>query len=198
MQRVLALPAGTILTGDDRELAQKVIAMHPRAPEKIGPGIDLLVIRENSFGRGHELHIIRTDGSEVDVSYRRALAPRTAAAGRADLLAALRQEVAEQIVRFKRDRLEHGTVCAVSGVALDRENAHVDHVPPWTFTALASAWLAGRPAPELESTDTPGRQLADRSLAADWQRFHRWSARLRLIHRDINYAIATARRHEAA
>ena len=149
MQRILALPTGTVLNGPDREIAEAVISMHPSAAAKIGPGIDALVIRDNSFGRGHELHVIRVDGSEVDISYRRALAPQTAAAARADLIAALRQEIAGQIVRFKRDQLRSDPVCAVCGVPLAEATAHVDHVPPWTFAALADAWLEHRPTPEL-------------------------------------------------
>lgn len=198
MQRILSLPAGTILAGQDRGIAQAVIAMHPNAAEKTGSGIAQLVIRANSYGHGHALHIIRTDGSEVDVSYRRALAPRTDAADHADLLAALRQEVAEQVANFKRDQLNRAAVCAVSGVTLTTGSAHVDHVPPWTFAALAGAWLDGRETPALQGIGDRGRRLADRREAADWQRFHRWAARLRLIHSDVNYTIAACRRREVA
>jgi hypothetical protein len=166
--------------------------MHPRAADKIGPGIADLVIREG-YGRNREFHVIRIDGSEIDFSYLKALAPQTAASARAELLAALRQEIARQIVEFKRDRLERDPVCAVSGVPLTPETAHADHTPPWTFAALAGAWLESQPHLELEEIGNRGRQLADRRQAADWQRFHRWSARLRLIHREINGAIATCR-----
>jgi hypothetical protein len=194
MQRMLELPPGTVLSGRDRQIAGAVLAMHPSARDKIGPGITDIVIRAGLQARAREFHVIRVDGSEVDFSYLRALAPRTAASDRADVLAALRQEIAAQIVEFKRSQLERHPICAVSGVPLTPDAAHVDHIPPWTFAVLAGAWLEQRPLPKLESVGNRGRRLADRGQASDWQRFHRWAARLRLIHHDINAAIATCRR----
>jgi hypothetical protein len=201
MKRILALPAGTRLTGPDYDIAESVVRMHPRADEKIGAGICCLVVRKNTYGQGNELHIERNDGTEVDVSYRRALAPRTPAVERADLMAALRQEVAQQTIEYKRDRLTSGAVCAVSAVPLDADTAHVDHIPPWTFAALAEAWLRGSERwpdawgkwPLLTGIGSRGRCLVNRELAAEWQQFHKWSARLRLIHRDINAVIAQVR-----
>jgi hypothetical protein len=192
MQRMLRdFPAGTVLTGRDRWLAGGVLAMHPHRAEKVGPGVDELVIR-NGYGNNREFHVIRTDGTEIDFSYREALAPQTAAKQRADLLTTLRWEIASQTSAFRRTQLERDPICAISAIPLTAETAHVDHIPPWTFVAIATAWLEHRPPLELESIGR-GSQLADREQAADWQRFHRWAARLRLIHRDINAAIATCR-----
>lgn len=198
MQRILGLPVGTVLEGDDVAIANALLDEHPNRDAKAGSGVRSWVVRANVFGKGGELHIIRVDGSEIDFSYRRALAPRTPAAERADLFAALRQEIIEQTVQFKRDRMAHRAFCAISAVPLSTETAHVDHVPPWTFATLADAWLADRPSPDLNhGVNGKGRRLADRQLAADWQRFHRWSARLRLIHHDIHAAITTARSRTA-
>jgi hypothetical protein len=194
---ILALPVGTVLAGADLDLAMMLLERHPSRDAKIGPGVDHWVVRKNGRGNGHELRIVRIDGSEVDLSYRKALAPGTPAAARAEIRAALRVEITEQIVRRKTAWLTPGSRCAISGVALDRDSAHVDHVPPTTFAALAEAWLARHPDPTLEGHPQGGCRLADRQLAADWQFFHDWAARLRLIHKDVNAAIAAVRRHAA-
>lgn len=109
-----------------------LIAQHPDAARKIGPGVDHFVIKRNALGAGQGLWLVRCDGSETSFSYKRCITGvRQSSYGK--VCEALRFEVRAQLIAF-RERQTLPTRCAISGnQIMQRRDLHIiDHkVPFW-------------------------------------------------------------------
>ncbi|MDN5750191.1 MAG: DCL family protein [Pseudonocardia sp.] len=166
---------------------------HPEAAEKIGPGIEGVVVRINAYGtRGFWLR--RLDGTEVDFSYLVAL--NGAPSVEQGVRIALREEINDQIVTFfdtqTADLARGRVVCELCVTVVGSNGIQVDHAAP-TFIELASRFadsLGGWDVIGVECVGPTGRRLADRNHARVWWEFHRQTARLRLVHKRCNLSRA--------
>ena len=92
-----------------------------------------------------------------------------------------------------RDNASDGHfICSVTGERVPAGKAHVDHVPPDTFTALIKRFVAERGI-DVRSVELPGtpdeeigRQFPTLEMEADWVAFHREHANLRVISATAN------------
>lgn len=164
-----------------------LISRHPEAETKIGCGVSSFYVDHDGF-KGKCFHLLRTDGTRTDFSFRSCIKPPTA---REEALSALRSEVCAQTQKVKADAFAAGVVhCAVTGGVLTWESAHVDHVVP--FEQLVVAFLKSeqlvveslkvRPT-EDGATST---WLVDRGVAARWSEYHREHAVLRITSAEWN------------
>jgi K+-sensing histidine kinase KdpD len=64
-----ATPDGTPLTGADAQFVYAVLTNHPRAAEKIGPGVRAITV-DTFVGDTRCFFVIRTDGTAIDFSAR--------------------------------------------------------------------------------------------------------------------------------
>lgn len=182
-------PLNTPLTGEAFGLIRALLDNHHDAAAKIGAGVSQIEVRIIEFGaRG--FWIVRVDGSAVDFSYRVAL--NGAPSSRANVTAALRWEIQDQIDRFRDEAFSKGAVvCPLTNQPLHRGNAHVDHVTDFAEMAdkLVEA-VGGWDALEVECVGETGarRQLKDRQIAQVWQLYHERMATLRLVHKSANLA----------
>ncbi|HUK69049.1 MAG TPA: DCL family protein [Streptosporangiaceae bacterium] len=186
---VAATPDGHVVTGDDALFVAWLLDRHPCAGEKTGPGVAGFTTQTTEMGtRGFVVH--RTDGTSTDFSYYACI---TAPDHPAIVRSAMRRAIAGQVIEFKQAAQDQGPlVCAVTGVPLSREAAHVDHAPP-VFTALADEWAAaaGGYAAVVLSRSADG-QIGRRLSPADeasWTEFHRARARLRITSRLANLSL---------
>jgi len=114
----------TIDHGYDFEFITQVFSRHPEWAEKKGTGVIAYKITSN-MGSYH-VDILRTDGTEIDISWNTAVRGR----GRTvhgDRMKELRESVDEQIKEFRRSQ-GHITHCPRCKIPLTSA-PHVDHTP---------------------------------------------------------------------
>jgi hypothetical protein len=181
------LRSGKVKPEDDAFL-RELVKRHPQAATKIGVGIDHFDIRRGGRFNQNVLWLVRRDGTETDISYRKCV--NGDASHRAKVLAAMRAEIADQIIGFRDRALTTDARCALSGVPLTTENLHVDHDPPFIeiaesfFGRISGGVEAIRLTSEMDGA--LGRTLADRAMALDWRRFHQAGATLFLTSATAN------------
>lgn len=179
-------PLGQPLTDHDRAMVLAAVARHPDAARKIGPGVQSIVVREQPPYNSRGFWLIRTDGSDVDVSYRECFQPSTPAA---KVHTALRMEVTDQISAFRLGALVPGVTCpgGISPCGRVLENTpdtHVDHHDPLFHELVSSFAQAFGGIRNLHTRSVErgiGDYLVNRAIAGMWRDFHGQHARLRLL-----------------
>tara|TARA_B110000211_G_scaffold193688_1_gene221526 strand:- start:1091 stop:1810 length:720 start_codon:yes stop_codon:yes gene_type:complete len=171
-----------------------LIKLHAKAAEKIGNGIKELWVRKCRINEKNKtLKIIRNDLSDTQVSWRKCLAPPKYLT---QVKAAARNVIDPQVIKF-REKIFCGreTVkCAETGVEIDRENCHIDHLHPKTFDKLFEDWsVQEKIDPEDIKIDDVGghgwKTFMDEALRDNWCKFHEQKAELRPILRPANLAL---------
>ncbi|MEW1912326.1 DUF3223 domain-containing protein [Kitasatospora sp. NPDC085895] len=168
---------------EDALLLRDLLDMHPKAVEKIGPGVDHFRVIMTPRGGYKGPEAVHTDGRHVPFSYNDALEPPTHAQR---VEAAMRTEVKTQRDAYVRDRESEGTLVSdESGLPVAAATVHVSYYRGRSFHDLATEFVEGAGGPEgieLETNTEIGLALfADRTLAARWHDFHREHAVLALL-----------------
>lgn len=181
---------GETLCPVDRDMVLALLELHPERDAKVGCGVLSVQVEAALYG-SRCFWVTRTDGSRTDFSYRACLRPPTAYE---QAMAALRHEVEMQIYDFRAKSFRSGLcICAVTGVELRSDEAHVDHVIP--FLDLAKQWaeLTGRDLDKLEVNPTTDgclvTYLTDGDAARSWSSFHQQNAKLRIVSRIANLSL---------
>lgn len=159
----------------DTDFMLNVFRHHPQFEDKCGNGFRGIIVKKDTYGN-RCFHIERKDGSTVDISWHYALSPITSK--KKWFLAALREEVKEQIFSFKKNC---GTVCGVCGGEIE-DKMHVDHIT--TFRELVSEFFGDDVHDTVDHGDYS--LLKDRVLAARWIEYHDMFAILQPTHAKCN------------
>lgn len=175
----------------DQVFLEALIQRHPRAAQKIGGGIARMVVRQNPvYPQQRGFWIVRTDGTETDVSYLECLRHSSP---RQKILSAARGVVRNDIAAFKHAAFAQAgplfpVVCPLTATRLTPDTAHVDHIPPTTFEALVDAFMQHEGllfTSDLVQPHHSDGQVMDifdsAVLATAWRQFHQAHARLRLV-----------------
>lgn len=168
------------VNGDDQVfLLTEVFPRHENWATKRGVGVSHVEIRRHGEFHSCGFYLIRTDGSEVDISYRAALNGSGTQAARAR--SAARSEIAPQISSWK------------DANPPSRPGLHCDHIEP--FDALWKAWLGHVEIAEDDISVTSQLvghvdMFLERALAKSWQAFHRRHARFQWLGASENIAKA--------
>lgn len=185
------LRAGPIprrLHADDAAFVADLLDLHARAEEKRGVGVRSLWVKANLYGEPG-FFVERIDGTWEDFSYKKCLTPMTR---RTLAHRAMRQAIAEQVYAFKVAAFAAGPVtCALSGLPLAWDEAHIDHAYPLTFVALASAFLTerGETVDDVPIGPHPSGQgvvIDDPAWRAAWAAYHQAYAQLRCLEAELN------------
>lgn len=182
---------GQPIAGDAESFLRDLVTLHPEAEDKIGCGIDRFEVRQNEW-KGRTFWLVRLDGTETDFSFLKCLTPPTA---EQDFAHACRCCVVDQILAFKNAIFDRSPSieCPVTGEALTRQTAHIDHAPPNTFRELVARFAAQIPDIRAAVKPTADGDLrttfADPSVAARFSEFHRANATLRAVSRRANLSV---------
>ena len=132
---------------------------------------------------GVGFRILLSNGVRDPFSYKKCFEQPTK---KAHVLVALRSAIKDQVLAFKAQCLRfQPVVCEISGETLTAETFHADHAPPWTFKAIAAAFLSNEELERVEVTDGQcgvGRVLVDKDLERRWSEFHRSKVHWRALH----------------
>lgn len=188
-------PEGAKITDSaHHEFLLNLLLNHERYLDKIGKGMNHFTCYKMPPYNNKCFFVVRTDGSEIDFSFMQCISPSD---HRKDVLQAMRISVSDQILAFKDDffLLSGGLpVCPITGLALTKNNTHIDHASPFTFQDLADTFLESweikyKHVRLIESPSGAGSVFANRLLLSKWQEFHKSHARLRAVHRNANLGI---------
>lgn len=188
-------PDGWDVDEEDDLFLRALLQRHRDATEKIGKGVHYFTIEtEQKYKtRGFWLH--RIDGTKTDFSYRMCI---RSSSHREDVLSALREAVSGQMIKFREEVFDgkEYALCPLTNQQLTRQQVHVDHVYPQTFSQLVKDWSAQEEinldtVPLEKSTDGKiGRKINDAYVVESFQWYHQKHARLQTIEKHINIAMS--------
>lgn len=166
----------------------KILKHHHNFIKKIGIGLKHLEIRINPSWNGPTkgLWIVRTDNSEVDISWVTALKPDGRPSVKEDISNAARYEISDQIHSY-HDRGECN-LCDICGKIMIRGNKlHVDHIIPFEKIFLDFLESSKITYSNISVKDIGVEtEFNDRDFAHNWKEFHKNNATLRIVHKECN------------
>lgn len=185
-------PPNNALEGDDLAFVCDLLALHPDKDKKIGIGIKSIIIeKETAFNRTSHFSVIRMDGSKEDFSFKKCLTPSLNEPLKM-FRSSARRTIADQVVFFRDDFFLknqdiNGRVrCAITGVSINKNTSHVDHIPPDTFSKITSDFISVNKIDFssikfIESADGIGRLFKDDDLNSLFSSYHKKVAKLRIV-----------------
>lgn len=187
------------LSLDDETFLRALLENHPEAEAKIGCGVQRIFIGPDGHGR-FCFWLERTDGTKTDWSFVWCL--KGGPDKRADVLAAFRFSVKEQVTAFRAAAYALGgtVLCALTSVPVASDDSHVDHTPPDNFLSLVELFMSERALTYESIAIQPTRdQEVGTFFEADdirdaWRDFHRERAKLRIVSKRANLSQGTGRR----
>ena len=168
----------------DAAFCHQVLQHHYHYPLKVGAGVTHVEVRTNPSWNGatRGFWFVRNDNTAVDISWVVALQPGGRPTTKNNVTCAARYEIFPQIHAVHADG--ECSFCPLCNEGMVRGfDLHVDHEVH--FDDLLSDWLTQNNLAyeDLEIEDLGlDSQFADRSLAVEWQQWHRENAVLRLTH----------------
>lgn len=176
------------LKNSDFNFIYDILKLHAEANEKIGCGVEKIIIQlEKRFFTRH-FSVVRKDGSIEDFSYISCLYHKSA---RTDKINAFRHEIIDEVMKFKKEGYgsKKYVRCAITGLNIQKKDCHVDHKAPLTLQQLVSNFLKEnsltleeiRIKPASLKVEEVLTQLVDRSLADKWKNYHKKHAVLQLV-----------------
>jgi Protein of unknown function (DUF3223) len=174
------------------DLLHGMLALHPRSAEKTGGGVARFLLARNELGYGRGFMLMRTDGTKERFSYKACIDGQSVT-HRSRVVEAFRFAIRGQRDAF-RDAVLLPTTCAISGRAIThRGDLHIDHIVP--FWHLLQTFCKMRDI-DIDSLATTGSgenlAIANPSIEADFQQYHRAAATLQATHREANAAKGAA------
>ena len=184
---------GHSLNDINLKFMNSVLAMHPFADVKIGCGVSTIFVRQNPiFKKNREFWIKRTDGTETDFSFLECLKPTDPLR---KFKNACRQAISGDVFVFRVNNLDGGSICPITGIALNIHNVHVDHSTPNTFDKIVTDFITSNSInPEHVILNSAvcetGDSFNDPALSENFVTFHNERAVLRLVSAHANLSEA--------
>lgn len=185
-------PLGEPLIGEDLAFICCLIDLHPDKDTKIGVGVDSITVEPDAeFNKTRHFSIIRTNRTIVDFSFKKCLSPNLNEPIKL-FRSCARRVIADQCLSFRnefffKNQNSDGYVsCALTGVLINKNNSHIDHIPPDTFDKIILDFInisninVGD-IKFIESENGIGRVFADSRLKDDFYRYHKNVAKFRIV-----------------
>lgn len=156
-----------------------VLSCHPRSCEKLRDLVDLRITRNAINPRAFEIRVVRSDGSNEDISWRACIHGK----GNDPLSSAFRASVVDQILAFKRTA--DVSRCEMCNTTTNAATVHVDHVVH--FATLTRDFVAesGLTPPsnfkDATRTNVKVFRECDRNFEDAWREYHKERALLRVL-----------------
>ena len=159
-----------------------VLMNHPDSYEKLLHMIDIKIVQNKLNQTAKEIHIVKADGSSVDMSWRLCVSgkPKTL---RAELLSALRYSIDYQIHEYKEKAcLDICSLCGGSTNGLP----HIDHVIHFQKLVQDFHCASRLKPPDIfaDAPDSSNRRdfhEVDTHYADTWRAYHKRHAILRVL-----------------
>jgi hypothetical protein len=181
---------GERLSDCDERLIIDLINYHPHADQKIGCGIDQIVVDKTPPYNSIGMWIVRLDRSRTDFSYKICL--NGLPTPRAMFSAAARSAVQFSISVYRDELFERDVTCPMTGKQLSKLDCHIDHAPPNYFSRIVSDFIleTGLDLSTVEYTDRGDGvatvHFSDWLLEDQFVFFHNARAVLRAVDKEWN------------
>jgi hypothetical protein len=201
IQRILyAYQLGETVNSEDARFLLALLLNHPKAQEKIGCGIQAFQIRQNQrFTTKRGFYLIHWDGTEDDFSFMKCIYPSPPLAIFKAICRKLigRRMYWIKVEHFIKHENSEGKVqCPITRQWISRDQAHVDHAPPYTFERIMTEFLQTYgiqvdqvALKEAEGENEVGQTFADPLLAENWRAFHDARASFRIVSQWANLSV---------
>jgi hypothetical protein len=185
---------GVSIRNPDLDFISLLLKRHPEYSEKVGNGIQSIVVRKDkAWGKTKCFYIVRIDGTYTDFSYIHCIDNDTSQESIKMFKASARNAVSGQVIEYLKDYFKYGLdsenhfVCEISKIKVHKDQAHVDHIPPITFAKIVKDFIKSRnidPA-QIEfvgfNDNEFKKQFKNENLKTDFQNYHRQVAKLRVV-----------------
>lgn len=177
--------------------------LHPSADQKVGCGIAAIEVRRNPvYTQTQGFWIVRSDGSDTDISYLECL---TETPHHKRFERACRVAVEPSVIWFKQTAFDNAggfLHCPFTGEKLTFTSCHADHIAPKTFQSLLADFVRIHGI-DIDSLQVNGKgddgaiqdTLDNADLERLWIEYHDRHAELRIVSRIGN--LSHAKRVEA-
>lgn len=183
---------GEILKHNDFIEVYELLRLHPRANEKITPGIKHFRIGKAKYATKC-FEFVRTDETVGHFGYVKSIngdrnpITKFSRACRRIIQADLRS--AKQRYFDKNSKKGH-VKCQETGELLPWEELNIDHRQPNTFSVIIDRFIEVYNIDvnkvEYASAEGYGQELADEEMAEIFRDYHKKKANLRLVYKDLN------------
>jgi hypothetical protein len=184
---------GGLIPTEDLPFLLELFQCHDEWATKSASGVLSVAARRTEQGT-RCFDLVRRDGTCEDISFVHCvgLLPTARSASRLpqalkDYRNAAREAITPQVRAFRDAALKSPCTCPITGEALTRDTAAVDHVPPQTFDRLLYTFSQGEGINPLVvrvcSHQGTVPVFEDTHLNTRWCEFHATHARLRLLSR---------------
>lgn len=190
-RRILNETTNVVSKENSEFLMEKVFPNHFDWDEKKGVGVDHIKVRQAQYGTKC-FYIVRTDGTETDISYMSCIYPHTKMN---DIMAACRTSVSD-IIENMRNSIRLPFTCPITGdVITKKTDINIDHYD-LTFKELVELWVKDKDVDELyadvckskrdKSTET---YFTNPILSMDFYDFHNKHTHLRAVSERANLSV---------
>jgi hypothetical protein len=186
------------LDDSDFIIVSDLLDRHPESDIKKGVGVKSIIVRQDQkFGTTRHFCLVRLDDSIIDFSIGKCFSSNPNTPIKL-FKSCARRAVENQVIYFinsyfaKHQDSSGKVICAITGVAVDKDNASVDHTPPTTFDNIVLTFIQANNL-DLDkvvftSADTykVGKEFTDEKLKTDFANYHKQVAKLRITTRTAN------------
>ncbi|MCX5537703.1 DCL family protein [Streptomyces sp. NBC_00006] len=184
-------PRGTELGGDEFDLVRDLLDMHPDAVDKIGDGVDTILIDKGphpKYPQHPSFYVIRADEQRDDFSY---LVCFNHPSLRSQVHNVMRIEIEDKTTAYFDSRITEGRFTSDrSGVPLQQSDTAVSYFRGPSFAQIADAFAANEGGWEAIELTPPARQglgeFVDRNQAERWRAWWDERAVLALLTKQEN------------
>ena len=195
---------GGRLDEGDFKFMLDVLKMHPDAVQKIGAGVEGMIVRTNPVFRNTQgFWIERVDGTSTDFSFLSCLNGESSPLKKFSnaCRTAIYPFIREKKKEFFRERAM--AVCPYTGITISMESCHADHRHPMTFQHIMGSFIRERGI-VVENARLKGDMVDgaisdvfdDIRLEMDWVNYHNAQADIQIVSMEANIGILR-RNHEA-
>ena len=186
-------PIGIPIGESDFKLLMELLKNHENYKQKVGCGIESIIIKPHPIYKNRGFYLIRYDGSETDFLYRKCFNTQNYPA---KVTSAFRVAIKDQIISF-RDKTfldQHEIVCPLTGDTITKNECHIDHKPPKTFKKLLAEFIE---LTKIDINKVPingsgidnafGYTLNHQEIKKQWESYHKENAILRVVSRNARH-----------
>lgn len=186
------------LNDEDTNNVLNLLERHPDSNVKKGVGVKSIIVRKDrKFGTTRHFWLVRLDGTEIDFSIDKCFSSNPNSPIKLFKLCA-RRAVENQIINFvnayftKNQDSSGRVICAITGEQVTKDNASVDHAPPYTFDSIVLKFIEDNNIDlskvQFTSADTYkiGKEFEDNNLKNSFANYHQQVALLRVTTRTAN------------
>jgi hypothetical protein len=186
----------TPLMGEDFTHAMSLFLNHPKADEKIGGGIQSIVVSQAKFSTNRCFHIIREDNTKEDFSIGKCINGEHSSFHK--FCIAARNAIDEDMLNYKIDYFNKNqdedkkVKCQITNKKVSKDEIHLDHREPFTFSSIAHFFIKakGINLDEIQyiTKEKYGNEFQDLELINSFKEWHKDNAKLRIVSKYNNLA----------